>query len=74
MAEYTITIKDEDGGISIAMAGPKASESTAGQLAKHLLGVLPLAVAKIARSKAAPCDCDECKAARNPTPTKPTIH
>lgn len=74
MAEYTITIKDEGDGISIAMVGPKAGESTAGQLAQHLLGVLPLAVAKIARSKAAPCDCADCKAARNPTTDKPTIH
>jgi hypothetical protein len=74
MAEYIITIKDEGDGISIAMAGPAASDSKAGLLAQGLFGVLPKVVSKIAQSKEEPCDCEECKAARSPSTPKPTLH
>lgn len=75
MAEYTITIKDEGDGLSIAMAGPAGNDSKAAQLAQGLFGILPGVISTIAQRKAAACDCDECKAARGEQPTSnKTIH
>ncbi|MEZ3186729.1 MULTISPECIES: hypothetical protein [Pseudomonadaceae] len=75
MAEYTITIKDEGDGLSIAMAGPASSDSKAAQLAQGLFGILPGVISTIAQRKATPCDCEQCKAARGEHPTSnKTIH
>lgn len=75
MAEYTITIKDEDDGVSIQMAGPAVADSTANALTQGLLGIAPRLLAKVALEKLQPCQCERCKAERNaPANPKTTIH
>ncbi|MCQ4310889.1 hypothetical protein NAV33_03095 [Pseudomonas stutzeri] len=75
MAEYTITIKDEEGGVSIQMAGPAAADSTANALTQGLLGMAPRLLAKVALQKLQECNCDKCKAERQAaTPPNTTIH
>ena len=74
MAEYTITIKDEESGVSIAMQGPSAIESPAEGLAHSLVGVAPKILAKISEIVASKCDCERCQATRELNQSKPTLH
>ncbi|MCY1548255.1 hypothetical protein D9M68_843510 [compost metagenome] len=82
MAEYTLTIKDEDGGISILLAG-KGQTNTAAAFAAHALMGLAPSVIKGAVHTAAQhgnCPCPDCAARRaaqgdqNQTDPKPTLH
>lgn len=74
MAEYNITIKDEDGGVSILLAGPAGADSAASTLAQALVGLAPKVLIKAAQQKK-PCDCEKCRAERAAaTPSNTTIH
>jgi len=74
MAEYTITIKDDDLGIIVNLSGPSdLSDLTKppGAAARLALGLVTLAPRLI---RGAPCDCEKCRAARELSDDKPTIH
>jgi len=74
MAEYTITIKDDDLGIIVNLSGPSdLSDLTKppGAAARLDLGLVTLAPRLI---RGAPCDCEKCRAARELSDDKPTIH
>lgn len=74
MAEYTISIKDIEGGISIGLTGEGEQGSMAGMTALSLVMQAQRA-ARLARKAAGPegCNCAVCQAARISTP-KPTLH
>lgn len=74
MAEYTITIRDEEAGVSVGIKGPAGVDSPASGLAQSLVGVAPRLLAKIAEIATSKCDCDQCKAARELKDTQPTLH
>ncbi|WLI50635.1 hypothetical protein [Pseudomonas sp. FP833] len=75
MAEYTITIKDDDDfGIVVNLSGPSNLSDLSkpqGAAARLALGLVTLAPRLIS---GAPCDCDKCRAARELSDDKPTIH
>ncbi|MGU9837659.1 hypothetical protein ACU685_32525 [Pseudomonas sp. LF195] len=74
MAEYTITIKDDDLGVIVNLSGPSnLSDLTKpqGAAARLALGLVTLAPRLI---RGAPCDCEKCRAARELSDDKPTIH
>lgn len=80
MAQHTLTITDEDDGLTIKLASTATLNSTpAGTVVTSLLGVLAEAVAT-ARSAAGECPCPKCKARREaeseavPVPNKRTLH
>lgn len=77
MAEYTISIKDIDGGISIGLQGDGEPGSLAGMTALSLVMQAQRA-AKLARKAAGQdgCNCPICLAARdaNKVPPGTTIH
>ncbi|MDF5830412.1 hypothetical protein P4233_31170 [Pseudomonas aeruginosa] len=52
MAEYTLTIKDEDGGISILLAGKGQANTAAALAANALLGLAPRLVQDAVRAAA----------------------
>ena len=69
MAEYTITIKnDDDFGIAVNLSGPSGLEGPAARLALGLVTLAPRLI------RGAPCDCEKCRAARELSDDKPTIH
>ncbi|AXR09980.1 hypothetical protein [Pseudomonas aeruginosa] len=82
MAEYTLTIKDEDGGISILLAGKGQANTAAALAANALLGLAPRLVQDAVRAAAqhSNCPCPNCAARRaaqddqNQTDSKPTLH
>ncbi|MGQ7818803.1 hypothetical protein ACUTAH_24560 [Metapseudomonas furukawaii] len=82
MAEYTLTIKDEDGGISILLAGKGQANTAAALAANALLGLAPRVVkgAVQAAARHGNCPCPDCAAKRaaqgdqNQTDPKPTLH
>ena len=70
MAEYIITIKDDDDfGIVVNLSGPPP-HGPAARLAFGLVNRVP----KIIQEVAAACDCDKCRAARERLSGKPTLH
>lgn len=77
MAEYTISIKDIDGGISIGLQGDGEPGSLAGMTALSLVMQAQRA-AKLARKATGPegCNCPICQAARGAAEIPPgtTIH
>jgi hypothetical protein len=77
MAQHTITVSDEDGGISIRVKSDGALESTAaGRVVKTLIEVAGRAVALLGGE----CPCQKCQARReaecqaSSTESKPTLH
>lgn len=78
MAEFTITIKEEDGGLSILCSGEGSPDSPAGATARALMrlatGIVPAATQRAALASG--CQCEQCKAARAlaTTEPKPTLH
>lgn len=66
MAEYTITIKDIDGGIRIGLQGEGEASSLAGITAMALVFQAKRAAksAKLAQAVIAPCPCPKCQAER----------
>lgn len=77
MAEYTISIKDIDGGISIGLQGDGEPGSLAGFTALSLV-MQAQRGARLARKAAGPdgCKCPICQAARASTEIPPgtTLH
>lgn len=75
MAEYTITIKDIEGGIGIGLQGDGEVGSLAGITAQALVMHAPRA-AKAAKEAQAACPCPKCQAARGAAeiPAGTTIH
>ncbi|WP_281687595.1 hypothetical protein [Pseudomonas citronellolis] len=81
MGKFTITIAEEDGGLSIDMEGDGQPGGVAGLTAMVLMRLAPDVVAKAARRASnKDCQCEKCKAAReeqaeaSATEGKPTIH
>jgi len=76
MAEYTLTIKDEDGSVAVLMEGPAATDSPATTLAHVLFGLAPKILTKAAHQSADGCDCEACKRRRNQAAARAstTIH
>jgi len=69
MAEYTITIKDDDDfGIVVNLSGPSGSEGPAARLALGLVTLAPTIIRGVA------CDCENCRSARGWSDAKPTLH
>lgn len=75
MAEYTITIKDIEGGISVGLASDGQTGSLAGITALALVMKAKQA-AKAAKETQAACPCPKCQAARGAVEIPPgtTIH
>ncbi|WP_300656246.1 hypothetical protein [Pseudomonas sp.] len=77
MAEYTIRIKDIDGGIGISLEGAGETGSKAGMMALTLV-LQAKRAAKLARKNNGPegCNCPICQAARGSAEIPPgtTIH
>ncbi len=69
MAEYTITIKDDDEfGVVVNLSGPQGSQGPAARLAIGLATLAPRMI------RGSICDCDRCRAARMALDEKPIIH
>lgn len=72
MAQYTITINDDDDlGVTVNLSGPSSladRRSPAAQLALRLVTMAPRLLVQ------APCNCEQCQAARAHATPKPTIH
>ncbi|WP_312929125.1 hypothetical protein [Stutzerimonas nitrititolerans] len=76
MAQHTITISDEGGGLSIRVEGDSALESSAsGRIAKVLASVAEQAAKAF---MAGGCPCPKCQARREAAgqdaESKPTLH
>jgi hypothetical protein len=82
MAELTITIKDENGAIGVALAGDTDNETTAAFVAHALVRLVPEIVVGAARAaaKRGNCPCLKCSAKREAAgqtesnEPKPTLH
>lgn len=82
MAEFTITIKDENGAIGVALGGDTNIETTAGFVAHALMRLVPEVVLGAARAAAkhGNCPCAKCSAKREaagqaqPNEPKPALH
>lgn len=81
MAQHTITISDEDNGLSIRVEGTGPMEDTlSGTLAKALVSVAKDAVIKASQAVKGECPCPRCRARREATDeasaddTKHTLH
>lgn len=82
MAEYTITIKDENGAIGVALGGDTNIETAAGFVANALMRLVPDVVVGAARAaaKRGNCPCLKCQAKRDAAgqaesnEPKPTLH
>ncbi|HEY1029775.1 MAG TPA: hypothetical protein VGE28_19350 [Pseudomonas sp.] len=82
MAELTITIKDENGAIGVALAGDTGNETTAAFVAHALMRLVPEVVVGAARAaaKRGNCPCTKCSAKRDAAgqaesnELKPTLH
>ncbi|MCY1306515.1 hypothetical protein D9M70_563790 [compost metagenome] len=70
MAEFTITIKDDENGVSMIMAGPADQATPASVMAHGLIGMAPKILARAGLKRQ--CNCPSCQAAR--APGKPTLH
>jgi len=75
MAEYTITIKDEDSAIAVSLGGDASAGTTATFVANALMRLVPEVVGGAARAaaKRGNCPCPKCSAKREADP-KPTLH
>lgn len=82
MAKHTITILDEDNGVSIRMEGQGGHNTTAGIMAKTLSNLIPKLMVEAAKKAAelGNCPCPKCAAKRaataktDSTDSKPTLH
>jgi hypothetical protein len=71
MAQYTITINDDDFGVVVNLSGPSNLPDTkgpAGRLAFRLASIAPRLLAQAA------CECELCQATRERTEQKITLH
>ena len=69
MSEYIITLKDNEDGMSVNLAGPADESSTAYTVAQVVMQFIPEIVKRAAQ---APCECEQCKARRQAD--APTLH
>ena len=82
MAQHTITIIDEEGGVSVRMEGNGPHDTTAGIVAKALSHLIPKLMVDAAKKAAelGNCPCQACADKRNATAqtessdSKPTLH
>lgn len=77
MAKHTITVSDEDGGISINLAREGSRDTIAGAVALALIEHAKdavLAAVKAAAKSGSPCPCLKCQAERTANTSKPTLH
>ncbi|WP_160286854.1 hypothetical protein [Pseudomonas knackmussii] len=83
MSKFTITITEENGGLSICLDGTGKKDGAAAVTALALLrlaqDIVPVAAKRAAQK--GDCQCEQCKAARAEVPAetsypegKPTIH
>ena len=71
MAEYTITIKDDDFGIVVNLSGPSGLAEQQGPAARLALKLTTLAPKLLAQ---AACGCEQCQIVRAQAEPKPTLH
>ena len=72
MAQHTITITDQDGGVAIRFEGNGPLEDTpSGLVVKALISVAQRVITEATEAK---CDCPKCQTKRNAAEPKPTLH